>query len=198
MILTSLAQLDITENKNDYSGRLFGKVLEVYAKLLSADSWIVFATFVDLFLLHCRRGLWDLAAQFAEKAVACHRGGAEADDLDLLRLKIDLALVYERLRRFDVAYRLRVETLEMLEKKYGRCHPNVLAHLMNIAKMLEAMGEYEKAESIYKVCEKNYHFTGGRNSVQATFAKSALATLYMATVFLTRCVPTLIFIALGR
>ncbi|MES1922177.1 hypothetical protein MHBO_003693, partial [Bonamia ostreae] len=56
---------------------------------------------------------------------------------------------------------------------------NVLKHLMDIAKLLESLGKYEKAEEILKQCVDGFEKNFGKNSAQVAIALSSLATLHV-------------------
>ncbi len=75
---------------------------------------------------------------------------AQAPATDVSQVLDDLATVYEREQRWDLAKQTYERALSIDRRILGNDHPRVASHLHNLAVVAQNMGDLKRAESLYR------------------------------------------------
>jgi serine/threonine protein kinase/Tfp pilus assembly protein PilF len=75
---------------------------------------------------------------------------AQAPATDVSQVLGDLATVYEREQRWDLAKQTYERALSIDRRILGNDHPRVASHLHNLAVVAQNMGDLKRAESLYR------------------------------------------------
>lgn len=96
---------------------------------------------------HITNGRDSLAEQNLRDAARIAEESLGPDDRTTVIARGNLGLVLMRLRRFEEAARLSLDTLERIERRFGVGNPETISALSNHGSLLGNMGRFEEAES---------------------------------------------------
>ncbi len=132
------------------------------------------------------RGESTLAEQALERELELASTVYEPESRRILRIKRDLALIYERTLRYEDAERVLLEVYDAEQRRNLEDDPGLLATRNNLALIYQATGRYDEAEPFALAAVETANRIHGRDHPSSFRIIEGLAWLYMRQGELTR------------